>query len=274
MQILHTADEMMRWADARRAARQRIGLVPTMGFLHRGHASLMDQVRPRCDALVVSIYVNPMQFGPNEDLARYPRDLPGDLALCEAHDVDAVFAPDDLYGPDFSTRVRVSGLTERLCGLSRPVHFEGVTTVVARLFGLTRADVSMFGEKDYQQLAVIRRMARDLAIPVEVLGGLTVRDDDGLALSSRNKYLSADDRRRALSIPRALAAVARSSERDVATLLAQGVAALDVDRLDYLELVDASSLEPLQTVDRPARLIVAAFVGGTRLIDNVAVERA
>lgn len=273
MDVLTTADEMIAWADARRAAHQRIGLVPTMGFLHRGHGSLMDQVRPRCDALVVSIYVNPMQFGPNEDLERYPRDLPGDLALCEAHRVDAVFAPQDLYGPDFSTRVKVTGLTEGLCGAFRPVHFEGVTTVVARLFGLTRADVSSFGEKDYQQLAVIRRMVRDLAIPVEVLGGATLRDDDGLALSSRNKYLSADDRRRALSIPRALGALAASSDRDVGALVAAARAALDVDRLDYLEVVDAASLQPLDTVDRPARAILAAYVGSTRLIDNVAVVR-
>ncbi len=272
MEILTSADAMTAWADARRAAHQRIGLVPTMGFLHRGHASLMDQVRPRCDALVVSIYVNPMQFGPNEDLARYPRDLPGDLALCEAHGVDAVFAPEDLYTPDFATRVRVSGLTDGLCGAFRPVHFEGVTTVVARLFGLTRADVSAFGEKDYQQLAVIRRMVRDLAIPVEVLGGATIRDADGLAMSSRNKYLSAADRARALSIPRALSALAASTEPDAVTRVAAAKAALDVDTLDYLELVDASSLQPLTTVDRPARVIVAAYVGTTRLIDNLAVE--
>ncbi len=265
---------MIAWADARRAARDRIGLVPTMGFLHAGHASLMDQLRPRCDALVVSIYVNPMQFGPNEDLARYPRDLPGDLALCEARGVDAVFAPDDLYGPGFSTRVNVSGLTEGLCGAFRPVHFEGVATVVARLFGLTRADVSIFGEKDYQQLAVIRRMARDLAIPIEVLGGVTVRDADGLAMSSRNKYLSADDRRRALSIPRALGAIAASPGRDVASLVSEARKSLEVDRVDYLEIVDTASLTPLVTVDRPARAILAAYVGSTRLIDNVAVERA
>lgn len=273
MQVVDQPDAMMALADTHRRAGRRIGLVPTMGFLHRGHASLMDQLRPLCDVLVTSIYVNPMQFGPTEDLARYPRDLPGDLALCERHGVDVVLAPVDLYPPGFCTRVNVSGLTSGLCGAFRPVHFEGVATVVARLFGLTRCDVAVFGEKDFQQLAVIRQLARDLAIPVEVLGGPTVRDDDGLALSSRNKYLSVSDRARALSIPRALQALAGATERDVATLVAEARAALDVDRIDYVEVVDAVTLAPLTTVDRPARALVAAFVGSTRLIDNVAVVR-
>jgi pantoate--beta-alanine ligase len=274
MDLLTTPETMTAWSDARRFAGQRIGLVPTMGFLHDGHASLMDLLRPRCDALVVSIFVNPLQFGANEDLDRYPRDLPGDLARCEAHGVDAVFAPDAMYPPGFATKVRVERLTAGLCGAFRPVHFEGVTTVVARLLGLARADVAVFGEKDWQQLVVIRRMVEDLAIPCAIVPGPVVRDDDGLALSSRNKYLSADERRRALSLSRALRRIrdaVAGGTTDVATLVGEGRALLDVDALDYLEVVDALSLEPLLTVDRPARALVAAHVGRTRLIDNVGV---
>jgi pantoate--beta-alanine ligase len=270
--VLTSPAEMTAWADARRRS-GRIGLVPTMGFLHRGHASLMDTLRPRCDHLVVSIYVNPLQFGPTEDLDRYPRDLPGDLELCDQHGVDAVFAPTSMYPDGFQTSVDVHELTTGLCGATRPGHFEGVATVCARLFGLTRADVAAFGEKDYQQLAVLRRMVTDLAIPVEIVGGALIRDDDGLALSSRNKYLSPGDRARALSLSRALFAL-RDAARpgaDAARLVADARAALDVDRIDYVELVDAASLAPLTTLDRPARALVAAFVGATRLIDNVAV---
>lgn len=273
MDILRTPEAMMAAADGWRRAGLRIGLVPTMGYLHSGHVSLMQALRGRCDRLVVSIYVNPLQFGPTEDLSRYPRDPRGDAEKCEGAGVDAIFMPDDLYPLGFCTSVKVSGLTEGLCGRSRPTHFEGVTTVVCRLFGLTRCDVAIFGEKDYQQLAVLRRMTSDLALPVEVLGGALVRDDDGLALSSRNIYLSPEERRRALSLSaslRAMAEAVRGGERSVANLRA--LASLDVDRLDYLEVVDADSLQPLTTVDRPARALVAAFVGRTRLIDNVALQ--
>ncbi len=252
----------------------RVGFVPTMGFLHAGHASLMALLRPRVDALLVSIYVNPLQFGPSEDLDRYPRDAEGDAALCRAEGVDAVFAPASLYAPDFSTVVRVDGLTDGLCGASRPTHFQGVTTVVARLFGLTGAHVAAFGEKDYQQLAVIRRMVADLAIPVEIVGGPIVRDEGGLALSSRNAYLSEPDRRRARTLRaalRALQAAYDAGERDVDALRAVARACVDADRLDYLEVVDAASLRALHRVEGPARALIAAYYGATRLIDNVDV---
>jgi pantoate--beta-alanine ligase len=257
---------------------RRIGLVPTMGALHVGHASLLDLLRPQCDVLVASIYVNPLQFGPSEDLARYPRTPEADAALCAAHGVDLLFAPDDLYPDGFATSVSVHGLTDGLCGASRPGHFEGVATVCARLFGVTRAAVACFGEKDFQQLMVLRRMVEDLALPVRVVPAPLVRDADGVALSSRNRYLSDDERRRAVSLHRALFAVrdaAAAGERGAEALTALGRRHLEVDKLDYFELVDARTLAPLQVVgERPARAVVAAFVGRTRLIDNVGVGEA
>jgi pantoate--beta-alanine ligase len=264
-------------ALARRAHGARVGFVPTMGFLHAGHRSLMELARPRCDWLVVSIFVNPLQFGPTEDLSRYPRDPEGDAALCAAAGVDALLLPPTLYDEDHSTTVTVAGPSDGLCGASRPGHFAGVATVVARLFGLVQPSFAVFGEKDYQQLAVIRRMVRDLALPVEVIGGPLVRDTDGVALSSRNAYLSADERERARSLSRglfALQAAAAAGERDASALLAAAAAHFTVDRLDYLELRAADSLAPLSALDRPARALVAAYVGRTRLLDNVSVEPA
>ena len=199
MQTLLTSAAITQWAEAHRAAGRTVGLVPTMGFLHAGHVSLMTRLRAEVDALAVSIFVNPLQFAPGEDLAVYPRDPEGDAAKCAAAGVDALFVPEDFYPEDFSTSVGVSGLTAGLCGASRPTHFGGVTTVVARLFGVTRCDVACFGEKDFQQLMVIRRMVRDLALPVRIVPGPLVRDADGVALSSRNKYLSAAERERARS---------------------------------------------------------------------------
>lgn len=274
MITLDSADAMSAWAAERRREGARIGFVPTMGFLHEGHASLMRRLRPEVDVLVTSIYVNPLQFGPNEDLDRYPRDPEGDADLCASLGVDALFMPPELYPPGFSTSVTVSGLTDGLCAAKRPGHFDGVTTVVTRLFGLTRCDVACFGEKDYQQLAVIRRMVRDLALPVEIVGAPLVRDADGLALSSRNKYLSLLDRERGLSLHQALFALREAvtaGEKDVATLVEAGRARVQADRIDYFEVVDADSLEPLVTIDRPARALVAAFFGNTRLIDNIGV---
>jgi len=246
-----------------------VGFVPTMGFLHRGHLSLMALARPRCDRLVVSIFVNPLQFGVGEDLDTYPRDHQGDAQKCRSEDVDLLYVPDDFYPADFSTRVSVSEVSAPLCGAARTGHFEGVTTVVARLFGLTRCDLAVFGEKDYQQLAVIRRMVRDLALPVQVVGGPLVRDEDGLALSSRNAYLSPANRLRARTLSQALAAMGEAGS--VAERIRRGRAILDVDRLDYLEIRDAQTLEPVDDLARPARAFVAAFVGETRLIDNVAL---
>lgn len=274
MRVIVDPSQMQAEARARRAEGQRIGFVPTMGFLHTGHTSLMRQCRPLCDWLVVSIYVNPLQFAPHEDLDRYPRDAEGDLAKCEAAGVDVVFMPSELYAPGHSTRVRVSGVSEGLCGGSRPVFFEGVATVVARLFGIVKPTVSIFGEKDYQQLKVIQRMVADLALDVDVLGGPLVRDADGVALSSRNAYLDPVARARAASLHRALFAMrdARAAgEQEVEKLLEIGRQRLDVDRLDYLEIVDDVHLRPLARLSpgESARALVAAFLGQTRLIDNV-----
>lgn len=265
---------MQKVALAWRARGLRVGFVPTMGFLHRGHTSLMDLARAQCDKLVVSIFVNPLQFGPNEDLDRYPRDPEGDAAKCTAHGADLLFMPEALYPPGHTTRVTVGGLGEGLCGADRPTHFEGVTTVVARLFGLVQPHVAVFGEKDYQQLAIIRRMTTDLALPVEVVGGPLIRDDDGVALSSRNKYLTEPQRRRARTLSaglRAVQAAAAAGERDVARLLTAGRTTIDADQLQYLEIRAADDLTSLTTLDRPARVFAAARYGATRLIDNMAI---
>jgi pantoate--beta-alanine ligase len=277
MRIYTDPHALQAEALARRARGERVGFVPTMGFLHAGHRSLMELARPRCDWLVVSIFVNPLQFGPSEDLSRYPRDPEGDAALCAAAGVDALLLPPTLYDADHSTTVEVGGPSEGLCGASRPGHFAGVATVVARLFGLVQPSFAVFGEKDYQQLAVIRRLTRDLALPVEIVGGPLVRDTDGVALSSRNAYLSPDERQRARTLSAglfALQAAAAAGERRAEVLLSTAAARFAVDRLDYLELRAADTLAPLATLDRPARALVAAFVGRTRLLDNVPVEPA
>jgi len=263
---------LQREALRRRARGETIGFVPTMGYLHEGHTSLMTIARERCDWLVASIYVNPLQFGAGEDLDRYPRDLKGDAHKCEKAGVDLIFVPDTLYADDHSTTIAVDKLTTGLCGASRPGHFNGVTTVVARLFGLIQPHVAVFGEKDYQQLAVIRRMVRDLAMPIEVVGGPLVRDDDGMALSSRNAYLSPEARLRGRSLSQAMFTMqrlAQEGETSAKLILDAGQQVLQVDRLDYLQVVDAHTLAPIAVLDRPARAVVAAWMGATRLIDNV-----
>ena len=265
---------MQETALAWRAQGLRVGFVPTMGFLHQGHTSLMDLARPLCDRLVVSIFVNPLQFGPGEDLDRYPRDPEGDAARCKAHGTDLLFMPTALYPPGHATRVAVRGLSDGLCGADRPTHFEGVTTVVARLFGVVQPHVAVFGEKDYQQLAIIRRMTRDLALPVEVVGGPLVRDTDGVALSSRNKYLTDTDRLRARTLSgslRAIQAAVQAGERHVPTLLALGRSRVDADELDYIDIRSADDLASLDVIDRPARVFGAARYQHTRLIDNMAL---
>jgi len=274
MELLADPDAMAAWATRQVVQGRTIGLVPTMGSLHAGHASLMALLRPRVDQLVVSAYVNPLQFGPAEDLDRYPRDPEGDAALCRSEGVDTLFLPEDLYPEGFSTSVSVHGLTDRLCGASRPGHFEGVSTVVARLFGLTRCALATFGEKDFQQLMVLRRMVTDLALPVRILPAPLVRDRDGVALSSRNKFLSAEQRSRAVTLSSALgtmAALAAAGTTGAEALLQRGRALIDSDQLEYLELVDAASLQPITAVDGPSRALVAAHYGSTRLIDNIAI---
>lgn len=272
-EVLRTAEAMHAWAVAHREA--TIGLVPTMGYLHDGHLGLVAEARLHSDLVVASIFVNPTQFGPNEDLARYPRDEAGDLAKLAAAGVDAVFLPDakELYPEGFDTYVVPTRLAEGLCGASRPGHFRGVATVVCMLFRITRCAVAVFGEKDYQQLTIIRRMVKDLWLDVRCIGHGIVRDSDGLAMSSRNVYLSSEERTRALALSRALNAirVAAPTERNVAALLERGKALLTDVKVDYLEIVDADSLRPLERLEGPARALVAAYVGKTRLIDNTAV---
>jgi pantoate--beta-alanine ligase len=255
-----------------------LALVPTMGALHAGHMALIAEAKKRADAVAASIFVNPTQFGEGEDFGRYPRRQEQDLRMLEEAGCDLVWAPsvEDMYPAGFSTNISVAGVSKRWEGEARPGHFDGVATVVAKLLLSVRPDVALFGEKDFQQLAVIRRMATDLNIPGQIVGVATVREADGLALSSRNAYLSADERRRAAALPNALV-TARDAIRDgsaVSTALATAKQTL-VDagflKIDYLALVDAATLEPIETAEGEMRLIAAALIGATRLIDNIAV---
>jgi len=276
--LVQTRDELLRHLRALHAGGERLALVPTMGFLHEGHLSLIREGRRRADKVAVTIFVNPTQFGPNEDLDRYPRDLAGDLARCGAAGAWLVYAPKDpgeVYREGFQTWVQVEKLEMGLCGGRRPGHFKGVATVVTKLLNLFRPHVALFGQKDYQQLAVIRQMVRDLEIDAwtEVVGMPIVREADGLAMSSRNAYLSPGERQRALALKRGLdaaAALFAAGERDAGRLVAAARAELEpaVDRVDYVELVDATTLQPVERVEGPVCLLEAAFVGTTRLIDN------
>jgi len=262
-------------AEARAAG--ALAFVPTMGALHAGHIALVKEGKKRADRVIASIFVNPSQFGPNEDFTRYPRKEEEDLSMLKAAGCDIAWLPgvEDIYPQGFATTVSVKGISERWEGEARPGHFDGVATVVARLFGLTRPDMAIFGEKDFQQLAVIRRMTDDLALGVEIIGFPTVRDRDGLALSSRNAYLSSDHRKLALALPRALAEAGDSIRSGAPAAKALATAKqrlLDAGflKVDYVALVDADSLEPAETADN-GRLIAAATIGSTRLIDNIAV---
>ncbi len=275
--IVKTPAEMRARSDAWRMDGKRIAFVPTMGYLHQGHVSLLEEGRRRGDILVLSIFVNPTQFGPREDLSRYPRDLDGDLAKAEHAGVDVAYVPDAaaMYPTGYQTFVEVEELQKGLCGASRPGHFRGVATVVLKLFHAVQPHVALFGRKDYQQLQVLTRMARDLDLGIDVVGMPIVREADGLAMSSRNAYLSADERLRALALSRALLAARESfdqGERDAARLVDCARATLHLTpgvRLDYLELRNAETLAELHgRVTRPAVMAVAAFVGTTRLIDN------
>lgn len=260
-------------------AKKRIALVPTMGALHEGHLALIDEARAHADHVVASIFVNPTQFGPNEDLDSYPRREASDAKLLTDRGCDLLWAPgvEEVYPEGFSTSIAVSGVSEGLCGGTRPGHFDGVVTVVAKLFNQVRPDVAVFGEKDYQQLAVIRRMARDLDFDIDIIGMLTQRDTDGLALSSRNAYLTDAERKAAHALPRALGQAAARIEKgdDVAKALDKAratLAAAGFDPIDYIELRDAMTLEPVTNVQQPARLLAAAKIGRTRLIDNIEVK--
>jgi pantoate--beta-alanine ligase len=283
-ELIRDPREWQRRCAAAREGGRALVLVPTMGYLHEGHLSLAREARRRADGAgkpglaLVTLFVNPAQFGPKEDLARYPRDLEGDLAKCAAAGVDWVLMPEpgDVYAREHATWIEVGGVSEGLCGDRRPGHFRGVATIVAKLFNLTRPHAALFGEKDWQQLQVIRAMVRDLDFGVEVVGMPIVREPDGLALSSRNAFLSAEERGRALSLSRALSEAqsrARAGERDAGVLAAAASRAIAAAgaRVDYVEIVHPTSLRKVARAESGSRMLVAVYVGSTRLIDNVAL---
>jgi pantoate--beta-alanine ligase len=276
-QLITSLDAMQQRAREHIRSDQTVGLVPTMGALHAGHLKLIERARSECDVVVVSIFVNPTQFGPGEDYDTYPRDLGRDLAQLADHRVDAVFNPEprELYPRGFATHVEVEGLTEGLCGAFRPGHFRGVTTVVTKLFNATRPHLAVFGRKDYQQAAVIRRMVRDLDMGIEILLAPTVREPDGLAMSSRNVNLTAGERRRAPALFGALSEARQrieAGETDAGALVAdirRRIAVELSERIDYVEIVDPETLERAETVAGPVVALAAVRVGKVRLIDNV-----
>lgn len=280
MRIFRQAQELQQFALETRRAGKSIALVPTMGFLHAGHASLIDIARGRADVVIVSIFVNPTQFGPGEDLDKYPRDFEHDRLVCEEHGADVIFAPEPgaMYAPDASTWVEETVLSRPLCGARRPGHFRGVATVVTKLFHLALPDVAVFGRKDAQQLLVIKRMVRDLNFPIEIIAAPLVRGADGLALSSRNRYLSEEEHQRALVLSRSLRAAKPALEEAGISAAPAIIAAIRHEieaaggRVDYVEALDVDTLaEPTETT-REVLLALAAYFGSTRLIDNELVQ--
>jgi len=277
MRVLETIKQMRSACQATKQEGRRLGFVPTMGALHEGHLSLVRAAKVRCDVVAASIFVNPAQFGPTEDFSKYPRSFERDRERLEKEGVELLFAPsvEEMYPEDTVTFVTVEGLSERLCGKSRPGHFRGVTTVVSKLFHITQSDLAFFGQKDAAQVAIIRRMVRDLNLGVEIVVCPIVREADGLAMSSRNAYLSPQQRRSALVLSRSLAHVKKLSEqgeRCTAKLAAAGTQVFAEEpsvRLDYFEIVNPDTLEPVEHISGPDLVAVAAFVGGTRLIDNI-----
>ncbi|HEY4762830.1 MAG TPA: pantoate--beta-alanine ligase [Candidatus Sulfotelmatobacter sp.] len=282
MKTCTSIHEMRAASGAARRAGRRLGFVPTMGALHEGHLSLVRAARSSCDALAASIFVNPTQFAPNEDLAKYPRSFERDRELLEREGVELLFAPsvEEMYPAGAVTWVTVEGLSDKLDGRSRPGHFRGVATVVAKLFHIVDPDAAFFGQKDAAQVAIIRRMVRDLNLPTEIVVCPIVRESDGLAMSSRNAYLDADQRKRALALHRALTRVQRMADggqRKTSELVAAGRAEFVGEssvRLDYLEIVDPDTLDPVDSISSCALVAVAAFVGSTRLIDNILLGKS
>lgn len=279
--IVKTIEEVRAQVKAWRAEGLTVGLVPTMGYLHEGHQSLIARSVAENDRTVVSDFVNPIQFGPTEDLATYPRDIERDAALCESTGANLIFHPeaDEMYAPDFCTYVDMDHLTKGLCGKTRPIHFRGVCTVVSKLFHIVQPDRAYFGQKDAQQLAVIRRMVRDLNMPMTIVGCPIIREEDGLAKSSRNTYLSAEERKAALCLSRGLnkgKAAVEAGETDaekVKAIITAEIEAEPLSRIDYVEIVDWNNLEPVSSTEGSILAAVAVYIGKTRLIDNFIIER-
>ncbi len=279
MKIVGTVKEVREQVKEWKKQGLSVGFVPTMGYLHEGHKSLMDAARKGNDKVVVSIFVNPMQFGPTEDLATYPRDLDHDAALCESAGVDLIFHPEaeEMYEKDFCSFVDMTGLTEGLCGKTRPIHFRGVCTVVNKLFNIVAPDHAYFGQKDGQQLAVIKRMVRDLNMDIEIVGCPIVREEDGLAKSSRNTYLSSEERKAALILSKtvALGKELAKTEKDankVVEAMKKNIETEPLAKIDYVEAVDALSMAPVEKLEGTCMLAMAVYIGKTRLIDNTLIN--
>lgn len=279
MKIVSTIEEVRAQVKEWKKEGQSIGFVPTMGYLHEGHMSLIDAAGEN-DKVVVSIFVNPMQFGPTEDLASYPRDLEHDAKLCEEHGVDLIFhpTPEEMYGDQFYSYVDMDVLTKELCGLSRPVHFGGVCTVVTKLFNIVTPDRAYFGQKDAQQLAVIKRMVKDLNMPLTITGCPIIREADGLAKSSRNTYLSIEEREAALVLSRSIflgKEMVEKGERDCKKILAAMTAEIEKEplaKIDYVKIVDLDTMQQVEKIDRGILAAIAVYIGKTRLIDNFMYE--
>ena len=279
MKIVGTVKEVREQVKEWKKQGLSVGFVPTMGYLHEGHKSLMDAARKGNDKVVVSIFVNPMQVGPTEDLATYPRDLDHDAALCESAGVDLIFHPEaeEMYEKDFCSFVDMTGLTEGLCGKTRPIHFRGVCTVVNKLFNIVTPDHAYFGQKDGQQLAVIKRMVRDLNMDIEIVGCPIVREEDGLAKSSRNTYLSPEERKAALILSKtvALGKELAKTEKDankVVEAMKKNIETEPLAKIDYVEAVDALSMAPVEKLEGACMLAMAVYIGKTRLIDNTLIN--
>ncbi|MDO4554563.1 MAG: pantoate--beta-alanine ligase [Lachnospiraceae bacterium] len=280
MKVVTTVKEVKEQVKLWREQGFSVGLVPSMGYLHEGHASLMKTAKSQMDKVVVSVFVNPLQFGPNEDYDSYPRDLDHDIALCEEQGVDLIFHPavEEMYGKNYNTYVVMETLGEELCGKSRPIHFRGVCTVVNKLFNIVTPDKAFFGQKDAQQLAIIKRMVKDLNMNLEIVGCPIIREEDGLAKSSRNTYLSAEERKAALILSKTIFLgqdMVKNGERDVKTLLdamKKNIESEPLAKIDYVEVVDGETMQKVEKIENSVLTAMAVYIGNTRLIDNFIYE--
>lgn len=280
MKVINNISEMQSISDNLRRAGKKIGFVPTMGFLHDGHLSLIKESKINSDVTIVSIYVNPSQFGPNEDFEQYPRDFDSDEKLCKNAGVDIVFYPENqnMYSPQHLTTIGIKNLSNKLCGISRPNHFEGVTTIVAKLFNITKPHIAVFGQKDAQQCIIIKRMVSDLNFDIDIIIAPTIRENDGLALSSRNKYLSNMQRKEASKIYSALTNAkekidgGEKSASVIQNIIQESLQTIMDSKIDYLSIVNIENLEPIETIKKSSLIAVAVYIGKTRLIDNIIVN--